>query len=163
MPPIEIDGLGDKKIPLLGTATGAHATPDTLTAALVDGTTVTLAKGALHARSPAERNIVFHEDPNAVVDGKTYYICWIALAPVADDRYGYAGVVSSPMVVDHERKVGYKDFAKHVNDLEAATKGHTDLSGLSAAQRQALKQLLIDKGPEPWANSSEAFKAHFER
>lgn len=145
-------------IPLAGVPSGAHAAPPTVSSITVDGDEVKVARGALHGRSPLERGLTFQPVPAGTPPGRLCFIVWVGLASDHGERMRYAGLVASPLWIDRDHGVGYKDFARHVNDLDLATRGEVRLDGLTAAQREALAALLVRQGEDLWANASESLR-----
>ncbi|MMZ61177.1 YwhD family protein [compost metagenome] len=66
------------------------------------------------------------------------------------------------MWIDSEARRGWKILADHVNKMDYALKRRIILDGLSAEQKNALKQLLIDTNQEWWERSPDELKAALE-
>ncbi|MNI86234.1 YwhD family protein [compost metagenome] len=63
------------------------------------------------------------------------------------------------MWIDTEARRGWKILADHVNKLDSALKRRVILEGLGAADKAALKALLIAHNAEWWDASAAELKA----
>jgi hypothetical protein len=134
----------------------------TLTAVrLVDGT-ATIDEALLHGRSEVERGIrwTLSSPEEAAAGGVTYYVAWVAMKG-AEGAVGYQGVTVSRLVIDRERRVGWKDLPQQVNAMGDAAAGGVDLDGLPADLRHALHRLLVEKGHGAWERAPAAFREAF--
>ena len=63
--------------------------------------------GAMHARSETERGIKFTTNREDSEGGKPYWLVWVTIDQKAEGPY-YAGVTACEMVVNREKRRGYK-------------------------------------------------------
>lgn len=145
------------RLQVVGTRTGPHSHLGGLAAILVDGDRAQVSPGALHAKSPVELGVRWVDDPARVPAGREYWVVWIAQG--GGGGRGVRGAVASPMWIDRDAMVGYKQLARHVNDMSRALKGVIDLGGLSAAQRRAVGEAIRARAPQVWQATDPAVRA----
>ncbi|NMO97899.1 YwhD family protein [Paenibacillus lemnae] len=117
--------------------------------------------GAMHAKSKVERGIKFSANREDVPNGRQVWIVWVAVDRTAEGQH-YGGMTACEMLIDEENKRGWKILADHVNKLDAALKRKIIVDGLGAAEKTALKELLIAKNEEWWNDSPEEIKQALE-
>ncbi|MDA8351699.1 MAG: YwhD family protein [Firmicutes bacterium] len=128
-----------------------------LSGVLIDGDEATLDLGLIHAKSKVERKIKFESDPQAVPDGKEYWVVWVAGDRNEHGPY-YAGAAACPMRINREARRGWKNLAHHVNQMDAALKRKYRLSDLPEREKGALRKLLIENNEQMWNNSPDELK-----
>jgi hypothetical protein len=128
-----------------------------LSSVLIDEDHAKIDLGLIHAKSVVERGIRFTSNPEEVSQGKPYWIVWIAIDRAEHGPY-YAGVTACSMIVDKEKRKGWKNLAEHVNRMDDALKRRIQLTQLGDREKAALKKLLIEHNPEMWENSKAELK-----
>jgi hypothetical protein len=124
---------------------------------IIDGGEAYVDVGAMHAKSKVERGIKFSPNKENVPNGRQCWIVWVAVDRGEQGQY-YAGATACEMLVDTEARRGWKILADHVNKLDNALKRRYVLNELSAADKEALRTLLIGHNAEWWENSLETLK-----
>jgi hypothetical protein len=124
---------------------------------IIDGGEAYVDVGAMHAKSKVERGIKFSPNKENVPNGRQCWIVWVAVDRGEQGQY-YAGATACEMLVDTEARRGWKILADHVNKLDNALKRRYVLNELSAADKEALRTLLIGHNAEWWENSPETLK-----
>ena len=150
-------GGGPMRLQLVGTRSGPHSHLGGLAAILVDGDEAQVSPGALHAKSPVEQGVRWVDDPSQVPSGRPYWVVWIAQG--GGSGRGVRGAVASPMWIDREAMVGYKQLARHVNDMSRALKGVIDLGELTPAQRRAVGRAIRSRAPQVWEATDPSVRA----
>jgi hypothetical protein len=128
-----------------------------LSSVLIDEDHAKIDLGLIHAKSVVERGIQFTSNPEEVPQGKPYWIVWIAIDRAEYGPY-YAGATACSMIVDKEKRKGWKNLAEHVNRMDDALKRRIQLTQLGDREKAALKKLLIEHNPEMWENSKAELK-----
>ncbi|KOP77890.1 hypothetical protein AMS59_14735 [Lysinibacillus sp. FJAT-14745] len=113
--------------------------------------------GAMHARSDVERGIKFTTDRADSEGGKPYWLVWVTIDHKADGPY-YAGVTACEMVVNREKRRGYKVLADHVNKMDKSMKRHIIVEHMDAPSKKVLSSFLEELNPELWARSEEQLR-----
>lgn len=113
--------------------------------------------GAMHAKSKIEKGIKFVTDPAEVPNGRKCWIVWVAVDRAAEGPH-YGGMTACEMLVDPEARRGWKILAEHVNKLDYALKRRVILDGLDAAEKSALRELLINHNAEWWERTEDRVK-----
>lgn len=138
---------------------GEVLAPQTLVGAfLVDPRgRVSLEPGLLHGRSTLEQQLSLVKDKPA--SAAIYAIVWVA---VELDGAGlpvrFKGAAVSEVLVDEERKTGFKSLAEQVNRMADAMTGRTKLDRVGAKARARIKEQLLSFGEPVWDRSPDAFK-----
>lgn len=91
--------------------------------------------GAMHARSDIERGIKFTTDRADSEGGKPYWLIWVTIDHKADGPY-YAGVTACEMVVNREKRRGYKILADHVNKMDKSMKRQIIVDHMDEASKK---------------------------
>ena len=113
--------------------------------------------GAMHARSDVERGIKFTTDRADSEGGKPYWLVWVTIDHKADGPY-YAGVTACEMVVNRERRRGYKILADHVNKMDKSMKRQIIVDHMDEASKKVLASFLEELNPELWMRSEEQLR-----
>ncbi|WP_338134643.1 YwhD family protein [Staphylospora marina] len=129
-----------------------------LSAVLIEGDKAKIDLGLLHAKSTVERGIKFTSNPDEVEGGTLYRVVWIALDRGENGLY-YAGAAACSMRINHEKRIGWKNLADHVNRMDDARKRRFRLDVLDERERAALRRLLIDNNEDAWNRSPDELKA----
>lgn len=108
--------------------------------------------GAMHARSATERGIKFTTNREDSAGGKDYWLVWVTIDHKEDGPY-YAGVTACEMVVNREKRRGYKILADHVNKMDKSMKRHIIVDHMDDASKQVLADFLQQHNAELWAHS----------
>ncbi|WP_214708380.1 MULTISPECIES: YwhD family protein [unclassified Exiguobacterium] len=120
----------------------------------VEAGTAVIDMGAMHAKSAIEKRIKFLTDPEAVPNGKPYWIVWVTVGRKPEGFY-YGGVAACDMSVDLEARRGYKLLPYHVNQMDKSLKGHILIDMMDAPSRNVLAAFLKEHRPEIWEQSTE--------
>jgi len=124
---------------------------------------VKLDVGALHGRSEIESQVELVRQKDQVTDGKTYGIVWVAVElDSANKPVRYKGLSVCELLVNQERRIGYKNLAEHVNRMAEAIRGGVNVGRLQPEARTAVKQQLVSIKSDLWERSSYSFKQALE-
>lgn len=113
--------------------------------------------GAMHARSDVERGIKFTTNRADSEGGKPYWLVWVTIDHRADGPY-YAGVTACEMVVNREKRRGYKILADHVNKMDKSMKRQIIVDHMDEASKKVLASFLEELNPELWMRSEEQLR-----
>ncbi|OGX68650.1 MAG: hypothetical protein A2189_06005, partial [Paenibacillus sp. RIFOXYA1_FULL_44_5] len=113
--------------------------------------------GAIHAKSKIEKGIKFSVNKEAVPQGRTCWIVWVAVGRNEQGSY-YGGVAACEMLIDSENRKGWKILADHVNRMDYALKQRIMVDDLSSSEKRVLAQLLESHNAEWWKLSSDELK-----
>lgn len=113
--------------------------------------------GAMHARSDVERGIKFTTDRADSEGGKPYWLVWVTIDHKVDGPY-YAGVTACEMVVNREKRRGYKILADHVNKMDKSMKRHIIVEHMDTPSKKVLASFLEELNPDLWARSEEQLR-----
>lgn len=113
--------------------------------------------GAMHARSDVERGIKFTTDRADSEGGKPYWLVWVTIDHKADGPY-YAGVTACEMIVNREKRRGYKILADHVNKMDKSMKRQIIVDHMDEASKKVLASFLEELNPELWMRSEEQLR-----
>ncbi|MET4563269.1 YwhD family protein [Lysinibacillus parviboronicapiens] len=113
--------------------------------------------GAMHARSDVERGIKFTTNRADSEGGKPYWLVWVTIDHKADGPY-YAGVTACEMVVNREKRRGYKILADHVNKMDKSMKRHIIVEHMDTPSKKILASFLEELNPELWVRSEEQLR-----
>ena len=123
----------------------------------VEEGTASVEVGAMHARSDVERGIKFTTDRADSEGGKPYWLVWVTIDHKADGPY-YAGVTACEMVVNREKRRGYKILADHVNKMDKSMKRHIIVEHMDAPSKKVLASFLAELNPDLWARSENQLR-----
>ncbi|WP_088007646.1 YwhD family protein [Indiicoccus explosivorum] len=110
--------------------------------------------GAMHARSATERGIKFTTNREDSAGGKAYWLVWVTIDYTEEGPY-FAGVTACEMVVNREKRRGYKILADHVNRMDKSMKRKIMVDNMDASSKEVLREFLKGHSPEMWERSSE--------
>jgi len=113
--------------------------------------------GAMHARSDVERGIKFTTDRADSEGGKPYWLVWVTIDHKEDGPY-YAGITACEMVVNREKRRGYKILADHVNKMDKSMKRHIIVEHMDIPSKKVLATFLEQLNPDLWERSSEQLR-----
>lgn len=113
--------------------------------------------GAMHARSDIERGIKFTTNREDSEGGKPYWLVWVTIDHKEDGPY-YAGVTACEMVVNREKRRGYKILADHVNKMDKSMKRHIIVEHMDDSSKKVLQDFLEGHNPEMWKRSVEQLR-----
>lgn len=152
------DDQADDGLPIVSADNEYGGRGPTLTAVVIDDEKAWFDEAALHGRTAVEQQVTtWSRNRDEVPEGRTLYPVWVYIRPASRGQFQYYGLVANEMVIDEERRIGYKNLADQVNRLEKAMKGHVDLSLLDEGARQRLLAAL-QQYPEVLANSRDEVK-----
>jgi len=123
----------------------------------VEEGTASVEIGAMHARSDVERGIKFTMDRADSEGGKPYWLVWVTIDHKENGPY-YAGVIACEMVVNREKRRGYKILADHVNKMDKSMKRHIIVEHMDAPSKKVLASFLKQLNPELWERSEEQLR-----
>lgn len=123
----------------------------------VEEGTASVEIGAMHARSDVERGIKFTMDRADSEGGKPYWLVWVTIDHKENGPY-YAGVTACEMVVNREKRRGYKILADHVNKMDKSMKRHIIVEHMDAPSKKVLASFLKQLNPELWKRSEEQLR-----
>ncbi|MGE7983040.1 YwhD family protein [Solibacillus sp. NPDC093137] len=113
--------------------------------------------GAMHAKSEVERGIKFTMNREDSAGGKDYWLVWVTIDHKESGAY-FAGVTACEMVVNREKRRGYKILAEHVNRMDKSMKRHIIVDHMDAPSKKILADFLKSHNEEIWNNSEEKLK-----
>lgn len=113
--------------------------------------------GAMHAKSAVEKGIKFTTNREDSEGGKPYWLVWITIDFKEDGPY-YAGVTACEMVVNREKRRGYKILADHVNRMDKSLKRKILVDNMDDSSKQVLAEFLQTHNQEMWDRSEEQLK-----
>lgn len=125
---------------------------------VAEGTAV-VDEGAMHARSAVERGIKFTTNREDSEGGKDYWLVWVTIEQLPEGAY-YAGVAACEMVVNREKRRGYKILADHVNRMDKSMKRHILVDNMDYPSKRVLANFLKNHNEEIWNNSDK--KLHID-
>ncbi|KEK11933.1 hypothetical protein D0439_19905 [Lysinibacillus fusiformis] len=123
----------------------------------VEEGTASVEIGAMHARSDVERGIKFTTDRADSEGGKPYWLVWVTIDHKEDGPY-YAGITACEMVVNREKRRGYKILADHVNKMDKSMKRHIIVEHMDTPSKKVLASFLEQLNPDLWERSSEQLR-----
>ena len=110
--------------------------------------------GAMHAKSEVERGIKFTTNREDSAGGKDYWLVWVTIDHKESGAY-FAGVTACEMVVNREKRRGYKILADHVNRMDKSMKRQIIVDHMDAPSKKILADFLKNHNEEMWNNSDE--------
>lgn len=135
----------------IGSLTLEHVSPVIID---VEEKTAKVEIGAMHARSDTERGIKFTTNRQDSEGGKLFWLVWVTIDHKVDGPY-YAGVTGCEMVINREKRRGYKILADHVNRMDKSMKRHIIVEHMDDDSKRLLREFLESHNPEMWARSDE--------
>ncbi|WP_018661271.1 YwhD family protein [Heyndrickxia acidiproducens] len=116
--------------------------------------------GAMHARSAVEKRVKFSPDRSEVPEegAKPYWLVWVTIERGEKGSY-YAGVTACEMVINKEKRRGYKSLPEHVNRLDKSMKRHIIVDHMDDRSKKVLANFLQEQNQEMWVLSSDELKA----
>lgn len=108
--------------------------------------------GAMHARSDTERGVKFTRNREDSEGGKPYWLVWVTIDFREQGPY-YAGVTACEMVVNREKRRGYKLLADHVNRMDKSMKRNIIVEHMDDKSKQILAEFLATHNKEMWERS----------
>ncbi|MCT6923481.1 YwhD family protein [Metasolibacillus sp.] len=113
--------------------------------------------GAMHAKSAVERGIKFTINREDSAGGKNYWLVWVTIDHKEDGPY-YAGVTACEMVVNREKRRGYKILADHVNKMDKSMKRQIIVDHMDDVSKKVLADFLQQHNSELWQRSEEKLR-----
>lgn len=114
--------------------------------------------GAMHARSDTERGIKFTLNREDSEGGKPYWLVWVTIDFKEDGPF-YAGVTACEMVVNREKRRGYKVLADHVNRMDKSMKRNIMVEDMDDKSKKILAAFLSGHNKEMWDRSEAKLHA----
>lgn len=113
--------------------------------------------GAMHARSDTERGVKFTTNREDSEGGKPYWLVWVTIDFKESGPY-YAGVTACEMVVNKEKRRGYKILADHVNKMDKSMKRRIIVDHIDDESKRVLAEFLQSHNLEMWERSDEQLR-----
>ncbi|BDH60564.1 hypothetical protein MTP04_06940 [Lysinibacillus sp. PLM2] len=113
--------------------------------------------GAMHAKSEVERRVKFTTNREDSEGGKPYWLVWVTIDFKEEGPY-YAGVTACEMVVNKEKRRGYKILADHVNKMDKSMKRKIMVDFMDDSSKQVLAEFLKSHNQEMWDRSEQQLK-----
>lgn len=113
--------------------------------------------GAMHAKSDVERGIKFTMNREDSEGGKPYWLVWVTIDFKEEGPY-FAGVTACEMVVNREKRRGYKILADHVNKMDKSMKRRILVDHMDSDSKQVLAEFLQSHNLEMWERSNTQLK-----
>lgn len=110
--------------------------------------------GGMHARSAVERGVKFTTNREDSEGGKPFWLVWITIDQKAEGGY-YAGVTACEMVVNREKRRGYKILADHVNKMDKSMKRRIIVDEMDESSKKVLRDYLITFNEDMWNRSEK--------
>lgn len=111
--------------------------------------------GGMHARSAVERGVKFTTNREDSEGGKPYWLVWVTIDQKPEGGY-YAGVTACEMVVNKEKRRGYKILADHVNKMDKSMKRHIIVDHMDEESKRVLHDYLKGFDEGMWSRSELA-------
>ncbi|KIL52722.1 YwhD family protein [Jeotgalibacillus campisalis] len=108
--------------------------------------------GAMHARSKAEKGVKFTQNREDSAGGKPYWLVWVTIDRKQEGPY-YAGVTACEMVVNREKRRGYKMLPEHVNLMDKSMKRKVVVEKMDDKSKKILSDFLKSHNEEMWNHS----------
>ncbi|MFP3917837.1 YwhD family protein [Lysinibacillus telephonicus] len=113
--------------------------------------------GAMHAKSDVERGIKFTTNREDSEGGKPYWLVWVTIDFKEEGPY-FAGVTACEMVVNREKRRGYKILADHVNKMDKSMKRRIIVDHMDDDSKRVLAEFLQSHNLEMWEKSDEQLR-----
>lgn len=113
--------------------------------------------GAMHAKSDVERGIKFTTDRADSEGGKPYWLVWVTIDFKEQGAY-FAGVTACEMVVNREKRRGYKILADHVNGMDKSMKRRIIVEHMDERSKHVLADFLKSHNLDMWNLSDEQLR-----
>jgi len=123
----------------------------------VEEGTATVDIGAMHARSVVEKGIKFTTNREDSEGGKNYWLVWVTIEQRPEGGY-YAGVTACEMVVNREKRRGYKILADHVNRMDKSMKRKIMVDNMDDKSKHVLADFLKGFDEGMWNRSDEQLR-----
>ena len=114
--------------------------------------------GAMHAKSEVERRIKFTTDRADSEGGKAYWLVWVTIDHKEDGPY-FAGVTACEMVINVEKRRGYKLLPDHVNKMDKSMKRHIMVDFMDDSSKEVLVNFFKTHNLEMWQRSDAKLHA----
>lgn len=113
--------------------------------------------GAMHARSAVEKRIKFTTNREDSEGGKLYWLVWVTIDRKEEGPF-YAGVTACEMVVNKEKRRGYKSLPEHVNRMDKSIKRHIIVEDMDDRGKEILRDFLMTHDEGMWERSEDKLK-----
>lgn len=110
--------------------------------------------GAMHAKSEVERRIKFTTDRSDSEGGKPYWLVWVTIDYKPEGPY-FAGVTACEMIINTEKRRGYKLLPDHVNKMDKSMKRKIMVDFMDDSSKQVLMDFFKTHNLEMWERSDE--------
>ena len=110
--------------------------------------------GAMHAKSEVERGIKFTTNREDSAGGKPYWLVWVTIDYKEEGPY-FAGVTACEMVVNREKRRGYKLLPEHVNKMDKSMKRQIMVDFMDDSSKQVLADFFKTHNMEMWEHSEQ--------
>lgn len=110
--------------------------------------------GAMHAKSSVERGIKFTTNRADSEGGKQYWLVWVTIDYKEEGPY-FAGVTACEMVVNREKRRGYKLLPEHVNKMDKSMKRKIMVDNMDDSSKEVLVNFFKTHNVEMWNRSEQ--------
>ena len=110
--------------------------------------------GAMHAKSDVERGIKFTTNREDSEGGEPHWLVWVTIDHKEEGPY-FAGVTACEMVVNREKRRGYKILPDHVNKMDKSMKRHIMVDFMDNSSKQVLADFFKTHNLEMWNRSEQ--------
>ncbi|TDL32993.1 hypothetical protein E2R51_10045 [Jeotgalibacillus sp. S-D1] len=117
--------------------------------------------GAMHARSKAEKGVKFTQNREDSEGGKQFWLVWVTIDRKQEGPY-YAGVTACEMVVNREKRRGYKLLPEHVNLMDKSMKRKIVVEKMDEKSKRVLAEFLQAHNQDMWTNSDPVLQKALE-
>ena len=116
--------------------------------------------GGLHGKAEVEKRVKWIKDKTEAEgpDAKEYFLVWVAVER-SEEGPIYNGAGACYLMVNKEKRRGYKMMHEHINSLDDAIKGRIKLDVLDGQSKETLKHFLMNHNEEMWKISHDMQQA----
>lgn len=104
----------------------------------------------LHDQSGVQAGVKWTASRDELEEPERWGVVWVGVTHEADGTRAYAGLVADEFWIDVRNHKGYRDAERQERNKAAALQGRLELGGLSATEREAVRQALILQDPDAW-------------
>ncbi|MEW9500893.1 YwhD family protein [Jeotgalibacillus marinus] len=113
--------------------------------------------GAMHARSKAEKGVKFTQNREDSEGGKQFWLVWVTVDRKPEGPY-YAGVTACEMVINREKRRGYKMLPEHVNLMDKSMKRKIIVEKMDERSKGVLADFLKRHNAAMWTHSEQELR-----
>ena len=105
--------------------------------------------GAMHARSKAEKGVKFTQNREDSEGGKQFWLVWVTVDRKPEGPY-YAGVTACELVINREKRRGYKILPEHVSLMDKSMKRKIIVEKMDERSKGVLADFLKGHNAAMW-------------